>query len=320
MDGGAISSLPRFSVSHQNLSLKIEPTKKATQACIVVGIPLQLDSLVLLALKNNTKYSFSSSDVDTTIVAFCGYQNVYKAIAGSVQLAMSNKVVGMNVGYDKGEFLISILCDKSFTAVRKVAGIAMKQLKFSNTTPQYKAYCDMLGIKSDMSGFAFAVNTCNKAVDNGVNITVTGRLSIDKEKANSMVKTISDKVRDNDNKDSPVKRQVTSDVGENNLLVIKVSGGLDKIISKNYIDAHLMESIMIDGNIYLPAKMESRFSALDNKDKINGFAAKLLKLGDDLAGMLSFGAAIQATLNTRDLTSGKEMDKSKVVSAIKSTF
>lgn len=324
ISGGAsgVSSLPRYNVNLDNIHIKVEPTKAVSQACVLVGIAIKLDPSVMLSLKQGTLYPFNSSEVDNTIVAFCAYQNVYKELAGNSQVASANKVSSVNVGYDNGEFLISAVCDRTLSSVRKTAGLIVKNLKFSTTYSPYKAYCSTLNIKPDTAGFAYAVNLLNKSVNSNINISVTGKVSIkDKTKVEDMAVPISNKLKDLQNKDGSKQRVASNESGcHDNFVKVILPTGLDRAIAKDYLDSFLMKTVAVDGIIILPAKFETMLEKLNDQEKFKRFADKLDRLGDNLAGVLSYTASIDCSLSTNSISSGKELDLNKIKAALKGIF
>jgi hypothetical protein len=321
MEGG-LSSLPRHSVGFENLNIKVEPTKAASQACVLVGFSIKANPMVLLSLKNNSLYPFDGDDVDVAIVAYCAFQNIYKELFGNAQVAAANKVSNVNVGYNKGEFLISAVCDKTVSSVRKVSGIIVKNLKFSTVIAQYKIFCSMLNIKPDVGGFASAVNECNASVDTNVNIAITGKVNISKKaKVEDMAVPISNKMKDLQKKEGGKKRSVSNDQSSHGKLIeVILPNGLDGVIAKEYLDTFLMKTECIDGLIILPERMGTMLERLNNKDKMGRFADKLDKLGDNLSGALSYTASVECIISTKDVSSGKEVDFSKIKSALSSIY
>jgi hypothetical protein len=322
IEGGGVSSLPRHSVSLDNVKMRVEPTKKTSQACVLVGITVKLDAMVLLSLKQSTLFPFNSSDVDTTIVAYSAFQNVYKELFGNAQASAASKVSSVNCGYDRGEFLVSAVCDRTISSVRKVSGLIMKNLKFSAVNQTYRAYCNTLNIKPDPTGFAYAVNTLNKAVDNGVNIAVTGKININaKSKLEDAIVPIVNKLKDLQNKEGPKQRTV---VNEKSLLedyiTVSLPSGLDRIVAKEYLDTHLMKTVVVNGEVILPVKFESMFSKLNDKEKMSRFADKLDRLGSDLAGVLSYTGSVDCSISTTSVSSNKELKKAELKAALAAMF
>jgi hypothetical protein len=180
----------------------------------------------------------------------------------------------------------------------------------------------MLNIKPDAAGFAYAVNTLNKTVNAGVNISVTGKVSIvDKNKVEDVAAVVANKLKDLQNKSDPKQRTTSNEGGPHDGVVkIILPSGLDRAIAKDYLDSFLMKTIVIDGIIILPSKFEPMLEKLNDQEKFKRFADKLDRLGENLAGVLSYTASIDCSLSTSSISSGKELDISKIKSALKGIF
>jgi hypothetical protein len=227
----------------------------------------------------------------------------------------SHKAAAFEIGCTNNEFLISTVCDRSLTSLRKCASTIVKNLKFSSLGADYKHLCKLIGISGDNAAFADAVNKLNSSVKHSIDIVFTGKVNLDKEKIENAVGTISNKVPELQNKTDAKSRSVEStQCAPPTHLEILVSG-LDLTLVKGFVDAYVTHSYAHGNKIIVPDRFESILNRIKNPSLIERYASKLDKLSD-IAGVLCFKAAANCQLAPSSINSSKEYTFASIKSII----
>lgn len=312
-----MSKYPRLSAKSNGLSIKVEPNIKTPQGAVTVSIPLKVNPILLNSLKNGQPCMYDNRMFDVTIVAFSTFQRIKNTLVSNATMMAQHKITSMTCGCSDSEFFISAVCDKSMASLRKTSGSIVKGLRFSVMSNDYKKICDMLGVKSDVSAFNFAVDACNKALETKIDIVFTGKINTNKDAVEGALDIITNRVAEAKDKPKGSFREVPAEECKYPFIEYKVgSSGLDAVVLHGYLEQYVNGAFVVGGKVMVQSQYETIVNRSNDKGKIERYVDKLSKLGDQLSGVLSFQGASQGLIPSSSMTSNRRYTVAELKSII----
>lgn len=302
-------------VSDKNLTLKVAPTSKIGQACVSVSFPIKVNHLLISSLVEGNMCLAGNEYVDNTIVAYAAFKKLHSSLIEDTFSMSKHKLSSLSCNCTGKYFTISGVCDKSFTAARKLASSICKGLKFGPNFAIYKKICDSLNIKADKDAFNNAVNECVDAVDKQVYIAFTGKIKVTKDNLEKALSTIGSKFSETDGKPEGSSRNVNLPDCKHDFSVYKGENDMSALIAHGYISQYA-PAFLCGSNIFVQSNYDSVIKSIKDSAKIGRYVDKLVKLGDDLAGILSFQGSSQAILSAPSVNENTKFNKTNLKSAI----
>jgi len=314
-----------------SLVVRIEPSRAATQACVVVAIPFQTNHWVFEALRAGTGSALHDVRLlDQSITAYAAYEAITDKLSGSTVDAIKNKVVDSRCGAQGGEFLISVTCAPTLASARKCAGIILQQLRWNILYQRYVNWCKVLGVNPDKSAHTHAAHMANNATRGKVTVVITGKVQADSAGAERTAELLSRKVKDSAPKERGHARTATmSDiegVGEplDSLYASRPAPGLYGVIAHNFVESNVRgeASHLVSGVLMVPNAKVAQAKRLAHSQKAEKYASSLLRLKDEALGALVFIAAKGCYVETSSLTVTPPtgLTETTALSAIKKAF
>lgn len=298
------------------LNLKAEPTTKAGMACVVVSIPLKVDKFIINRLKTGEVCPPNGEYVDNAVVAYCCFKRIQNELMGNATSMSSYKVSAVTCGCTTEDFNISAICDKTVSAMRKVAGGIIKSLRFSVLTADYKAMCKTLDIKPDMDAFAASVYESIFACKKSIDVCFTGKFKAKKDQLDSALDVLENKVPDFVDKGKGQRRRFTGD--KECYMSLKSGSPLDAIILHGFVEMYANNSFVCGSHVYVPIQYTSLVErSITDTGKIERYSNKLDRLEDHIAGVLSFKGATLGYLACKNISNKKKYSFADIKKAIK---
>lgn len=302
-----VAPLPPAAAAMGAVAVRVEPTRAATQACVVVGIPFPVNYWVIHALQAGTPAAlYDAALFDQSVVAFAAYEAVQEKLSGSTVDAIKNKVVDSACGAQDGEFLISVTCAPTLASARKCAGIVLQNLRWGSLYQRYTNWCKAFGVRADKAAFSHAAAVANAATQRGVIAVFAGKVSATKDSAVRTADLLAKKVKDAPPKESGRARRIAlADIelpeGQERFLEDNyrqhLAPGLQGVVVHNFVDSNVRggPSHLVSGVLYVSARKDAQAKRLAATAGASGkaakYAASLLRLGDEARGALVFIAA-----------------------------
>ena len=306
-----------------SFNLKAEPSPKVGTGCVVVTIPYKIDKFVLQRLKTGEVCGFHGKLVDNAIVAYACFKRVQNELMGNATNVSSHKVANVTCGCSPDDFIISAICDKTVSSMRKTAGTIIKNLKFSVLTQDYKGICKTLGIKPDTDAFVAAVKDATDAAKKSIDVGFAGKFKVKKEQIDSAYDTLENKIPEFTDKGKGSARniEVSSDMGgscKDHWIELKAGSHMDAVILHGFLEGYVNNAFVCGSHVHVPIQYETITNrVLDDSGKRDRYANKLYRLGDEIGGIVTFQGSTQASLITRSMNSKKKYSMSDIKRAIK---
>lgn len=305
---------------NSNLHLKAEPSTKVGTCCVVVSFPLKVDKYVINRLKTGETCDISGDLVDNAIVAYACYKRIQSELMGNATSMSGYKVACVTCGCTPDEFIISAVCDKTISAMRKVAGGIIKNLKFSILSNDYKALCKTLGIKADLDAFAAAVYTAVGAADKSIDVCFTGKFKYKKDQIDSAFVTLENKIQELTDKGKGTIRKLAPQekTCADHYIDIKANNPMDAVIVHGFLETYVNNSFVCGSYVYVPNHYSTIVEkALTDTAKIDRYTNKLDRLGDEIGGVVGFQGATQGYLAPKSINHKKSYTLAELKRAIK---
>ena len=329
--GPLTTSTVSSSVGIGSVVVRVEPSRAASQACVVVAIPFRVNHWVLQALHAGTASALHNSTLfDQSVMAFAAYKAVEDKLSGSTADAIKNRVVGSTCGVQGNEFLISVTCAPTLTSARKCAGIIIQNLRWGFLYQQYMNWCKALGVRADKAAYSHAAEIANRVTHQGITVVITGKVQADDAGVARTADLLSRKIKDSGPKEEGRSRTVgLNDIKHadgatvDSLYVSYPAPSLFGVIAYNFIESNIRgkASQLVSGVLYVPKSKNSQVKRLDRADKVNKYATSLLRLGSEARSALVFIAARGCYVASADLTiGGPTLTEANIMTAIQHTF
>jgi hypothetical protein len=319
--------------SSGGVTVRVEPTRAAPTACVVVGIPFTANHWVLHALKAGTPAALHDVELfDQTLVAYVAYEAVLEKLAGSTVEAIKNKVVSADCGAQGGEFLISVTCAPTLAAARKCVGIVLQNLRWGALYQRYANWCKAFEVRADKAAFSHAAAVANAATQRGVVAVFTGKVEADHAGAARTADLLSRKAKDSGPKEAGRPREVAlADIGLEGGAVAKefkahAAPGLSGVVVLGFVvtNGRGEPPHLASGILYVPVRTDAlvrRLAAASGAaSKPAKYASSLLRLGEDTRGALVYTAAKGCFVGTASLTVGGGASEAGASGAIRAAL
>lgn len=306
-------------VSDGNLTLKLAPTTKISLGCVSVSIPIKVNHLLISSLVSGNMCMGGNEYIDNSIVAYAVFYKLQNNLIDDTFAMAKHKLSSLSCSCTGKYFTISGVCDKSFTSCRKVASSICKGLKFGPNYDIYKKVCDSIGIKADKDAFNAAVNECVDAVDKQVYIAFTGKVKVTKANMEKALDTIDGKFTESDGKPKGTSRKVELPECKYTFNMYKAANDMAALIAHGYISQYV-PALLCGSNVFVQSNYETKMKNIKDSKKIDAYATKLMKLKEDLAGILSFQGSSQAILSAPSVNHKTKFTKTDIKSLINKTL
>lgn len=288
------------SVKPKGLNFCVVSSKFAPSACISFGFSsgsAEIDSIK------------TSGECDESVVYQTLFRLIKQKLKGNAVLVSKTKITKICAKTVNGEMLISITCFPSYSAIRRIARIVLKELK----PISYKLYSDNvreLSMKPDEEHYQHALHVLTNALQN-VDIVVTGKTGInDDKKLNEFVEYVTktytpcdvEKAKGKKRTDKVQNVELTDHEGKLiPLKYIKCDSPLVASLLKDLIEFKLNTKIMLkDNQVVFPEKKSTKVANLNKKPLIETYVKSLLKTKDPLELILYYSAH-RCRMNTTQL-------------------
>ena len=328
-----VAPLQPVAAAAGGVTVRVEPTRAASTACVVVGIPFPVNYWVLHALKAGTPAALHDVELfDQSVVAYVAYEAVLEKLAGSTVDAIKNKVVAADCGGQGGEFLISVSCAPTLAAARKCVGIVLQNLRWGTLFQRYANWCKAFEVRADKAAFSHAAEVANAAVQRGVIAVFTGKVDANEEGAARTADLLSRKTKDVGPKEAGRARVVTlADMGLEEDAVAEefrphAAPGLSGIVVQGFVitNSRGEPPHLSSGILYVPVRSDALVKRLAATAGASGkpakYAASLLRLGEDTRGALVYTAAKGCHVETASLTISGGISESGASGAIRAAL
>ena len=315
------------------MTVRVEPTRAATQACVVVAVPFPVNYWVIHALQAGTPAALVDAALfDQSVVAFVAYEAVQEKLSGSTVDAIKNKVVDSACGAQGAEFLISVACAPTLAAARKCAGIVLQNLRWRTLYQRYANWCKAFRVRADKAAFNHAASAANAAVRRGVMVVFTGKVDADGAGAARTAYLLSRKVKDLGPKELGRPREVTLTDFELDEDVLSAeyrphpAPGLLGVVVHNFVDSNVRgePSHLVSGVLYVSVRKDAqalRLAATAGAEgKAAKYAASLSRLGEEARGALAFIAAKGCCVETAHLVVAGPFSEEGAAGAIRDSL
>lgn len=315
------------------VTIRVEPTRAATQACVVVAVPFPVNYWVIHALQAGTPAALNDATLfDQSVVAFVAYEAVQEKLSGSTVDAIKNKVVDSACGAQGGEFLISVTCAPTLAAARKCAGIVLQNLRWGTIYKRYTNWCKAFGVRADKAAFSHAAEAANAAVQRGVTVVFAGKVDANEAGAGRTAELLSRKVKDSAPKETGRPREVTLadfELEEDALSTgyrAHPAPGLSGVVVHNFVDLNVRgePSHLVSGVLFVSARKDAQAKRLAATASASGkaakYAASLLRLGEEARGALVFIAAKGCYVETAHLVVSGPFSEGGAFGAIRASL
>lgn len=312
------------------VTVRVEPSRSATQACVVVAIPFRVNHWVLEALRAGAPSALHDAALfDQSVAAYAAYEAVEEKLRGTTVDAIKNKVVDSRCGGQGGEFLVSVTCAPTLASARKCAGIVLQQLRWGSLYQRYSTWCKVLGVRPDKAAYARAAEVANKATLGGITIVITGKVQADAAGAQRTADLLARKIKNAPPKEEGRARTVALSDVENagapvsSLYTAYPAAGLDGVIALNFVESNIRGEVahLASGALYIPDAKSAQAKRFALGDKAEKYAASLLRLKAEARPALVFIAAKECYVGAADLVAGgPALTEGGVAAAIRATF
>lgn len=323
-----VAPLPSFAVSAGAVSVRVEPTRAATQACVVVGIPFETNHWVFDALRGSCFPPANVGDtsrLDETVLAFAAFEAVREKLDGTTVDAIRNRVVDASCGAQGAEFLISVTCAPTLASARKCAGIVLQNLRWGTFFSRYSNWCQSLGVRPDKAAFSQAAAEANAAVATRVVVVATGKVAATEAGVAKTVEALGRKLKDAPPKETGRPRVVLPEelsFGGEPRYVAHPAGGLAGVVVHNFVDSSARgePSHLVSGTLFVAKKKEADAARLAKGERPTKYVQALLGLKEEARGALVFIAAKGCFTGTADLVAAGGLPAEPTAAAIRSAF
>jgi hypothetical protein len=306
-----------LSASSKGLSLTFLGSSKVSGACVAVGFDVEgCDHWLLQSLSSGAPIH-SSNHVDTTTILYTLAEHIQSKLAGSAVDVISNKVSRVNCGTQGSEFLVSVVCAGTGTAVRKVLGLILKHISTHKLYSRYAINIRKLGEKPDKAAFNYFADKIQHSLVKEIRATITGKISLNQEKLQGIAEKAAKKLSLGDIAGAKTKRSPSLEITAHNFAAVSCGSGVGCVLLKKYLDAQLeVTTHLVGGKIYFPEKFATKVKNVSEKNKIEAYVNKFVKLGG--AGAALYVAAMECLLSTNSMASEaqKELKSATLVNSI----
>lgn len=304
-----------LSVKGKYLSIKVIPNSRYPQGVVTIALPIKVNPIILHTLVHGATSSclYDTKLLDQTIVAYTAYQRLRNSLLASPLAMAQHKVTSMSCGANDTELIISAVCDKSITSLRKTAGTLLKGLRFSVLMQDYKKICVAIGVKPDTDAFNYAVEQCNNSLDRNVSIAFTGKIKTDRETLNKVLDVLENKVAEPKDKPKGQARQLPNEECKYKYLSIDAGSQLDAVLLHGYLEQYINGAFVNGSKVMYQEQYNTDVEKAMDRSKAERYVDKLMKLGDELSAVLSFQGGSQSMISPSGMKANEKYTESQMV-------
>ena len=246
------------------------------------------------------------------------YEVIKSKLMGNATEAIKNKVSAVECGTQGSEFLISIVCAATGTAIRKVCGVVLKNAQPHKLYSKYALNIKEIGEKPDKEAFAYAADKIIAGMSKGITAVLTGKLITLKQKALSdIAEKAGKKLVLGSVEGKKAKRTSSVAVETSPYLSVPCGSGLACVMLKTYIDSQLaIETHVVGGKIYYPSRYDTKVHALGGKERVEAYVNKFAKFGEQAAPAAVYLAAVNCLLSTGSMSGAHDFKAAAVATNV----
>ena len=304
-----------LSVKGKDLSIKVVPNSRYPQGVVTMALPIKVNPIILhMLLKGATSSClYDTKLLDPTVVAYVAYQRLRNSLLASPLAMAQHKVTSMSCGANDTELIISAVCDKSITSLRKTAGTLLKGLRFSVLMQDYKKICATINVKPDTDAFNHAVGQCNTALDRNVSIAFTGKIKTDRDTLEKVLDVLENKVAEPKDKPKGQPRQLPNEECKYKYISIDADSPLSAILLHGYLEQYINGSFVIGPKVMYQEQYNTDVEKAMDKTKAERYVDKLMKLGDELSAVLSFQGGSQSMISPSGMKANERYTRAQLM-------
>jgi hypothetical protein len=304
-------------------------TKLAGGAAVAVGFKSNGNFKALNELSSGRQCDCEelSDNAHDTALLYAVFENVRDKFIGSVTDQIKFGVNNMSCNYQNGEFIITVVCKPTTTAVRKCMSMMLKYLNPSTLYAKYAGNMKMLNGSGNKANFVFCVNKLIDSMKQSINVMVSGKVLINKPLADfkKMCVTATKQLK--------LKKLAAKGTApasghkpKYDSITIK-AGDIEGVVMKRYVESSLgTTAVLLDKQLHIFDKSISQAKVDKLKDK-----AKLIRyikekafnrLGDNVIPGLVWIAMTDNLLDTNQLSKccNKKLTAAQLVAELLKSF
>lgn len=284
-------------------TLTVEPALISKKAILVMSWPYKANWDLLNSL-NNGCYLSGQDEYPLgpqTVLLFSLYKLLEYKLGATALDASRGKFTSVKIDTQKGNAILTFTTEPTFSAVRKVLGIACKNFTPAKLMPLYKKYAQLLGIKPEPAHFVYSVEQMVVGAKT-LQTFITGTVKVPEGKLSSL-KELTGLIKPDkaDGKSEPPKSESKTVFTWDEIVC---GPRLETFLVQQLLQTMQIESHVRDGNL-IPITGSSKWDTVKNKfdtDRIKRFVdLKLLKLGPKLPDVMRFMCAGSGYFTAADL-------------------
>lgn len=301
-----MSQTPPHSFKKGSLSFFLIGARAAANACVTVSLPAAgANPHVLQALECGAAPA-SREELDSATILYTAYEVARSKLAGTPLEAMRNKVTGVACGAVDGEFMVSVVCANSGTAIRRVLGVVLKSLNPARLFAKYSVNIRRLGEAPSRECFNFCADAIVRQLRQQTRVTVTGKITSvlgDRTRTARLEEALgklADKLDpaavEGAKKHRAAGKKEAAETGAVRLpLGAPFTGAFGGLLAKHYLESNLSSKVLVDSkSVYAPKELAKRVEKLlADKTKAKGHVDKQGRLKDQEDGALAYLAMVE---------------------------
>jgi hypothetical protein len=277
---------------------------KIKQAVITISFPISASWHVLNALKTSAceEDNVGYKNAENSVLLYSMYKQIEYKLSASMSDDFKSKFTSSGCDYSFGKFIMSFRVLPTFSAVRKVLGIAAKNMTPTKVNSIYKKFITEIFLSP--KSFDWASGNVLSALSK-VSVSIVGKIKLDSKK----LKTIDDtwkskRVKEKAKKGAkPDESKRKSDPTEG---IVPCTTSFQKFVLKRYLMHNKIDSVVKEKGV-LPIIGSMSWAPIKSKlgkaSQIKLFSDKQSKLKDKLKDVLTMGAANEGFFAAPELKS-----------------
>jgi hypothetical protein len=266
-------------------TLSIKPALISKKSVLVISWPYKANWDLLNSLSNGCYLNGQDDHPQgpQTVLLFSLYKFLEFKLDGNALDASRSKFATIGVNSQRGQAILTLETEPTFSAVRKVLTLVSKNFTPSKLMSLYKKFCGLLGMKVDSGEFAWCVEEMIKGIKT-LAVFVTGTIRVPDGKLDDLKKIVQSITPDKYDAKSSVPKQ-SSNKSLATWDEITCASRLEAFLIQQLLSSMQIESHVRDGNV-IPITGSSKWETVKNKidgDRIDRLVEqKIIKLGDKL--------------------------------------
>jgi len=293
-------------------------TKK--QAYVVLSFPCKgINSVVLEHMKYNQFMTPTDPQgVELTVMLLSLYQFLEFKLNGSIAQALKTKLCETSLCYQDGEAIITITCEPSYSAIRKILSMCVKNLDPSKLGRLYK---ERLTVLKEPKFSALEMVGAEAEIASGISknleIYITGMYKLP-EGGQKILEDLSAEIASSAVilKDGKKPSEFKGSHPDK----LKADSAFSAFLAHQYLHTKMVETELVDGGLLCKAGCK----AVDKADvgSIERFATSIAKLGDKAKMVLILLAVQTGAFSSSSLKKleGAALTEASLKASLKKTF